>query len=607
MGKVTGNVTGKGFFKPRNWQGVKRMKIGSWCEVDSLETLEKSVFSLKNQGVDILNFSEFKHLLKTQVLTHIPHDLSVETRLHDRILNASAFDIAKETELPPHEYKRLRMAFLLKKQNDKYKKRVLHETQILNHLRAKEAVSLLDFQNYLSSFFKPSFESFFSQRAFNLHIDQLKAHSYITAGSRHGKSELVKRLVYGVMESGQSAIVLDPHGDLATQIAQWKEFSEHPEKLVYFNAYAFGDSLHSIPVLNPLAPLKNALERDSVVSGFIDTLTSVIDDKDAPSDRMKSILKACLYTFASYGQEVDLYDLLDFLGMGERAEYWKNQAKKLLTNQSLLAMVEDFDKKEYANTKTAIRDRLRVLLASDALDSCLVGKNTINLADAMDSGKIIVFDLSKGRLGRDSSNAFGRLLLSAISGNAMQRQTTNKHHRKPVFLFMDEGDNYMSPSVIEIYKETGKYGLFITFIQQVAGYGMSAEEWRVLKTNSLLRFGGNVGGDGDGAKIVSEILDTPKEDILNLPKGNFWLKYGTGTPQKIRIGLELIDDRNAMTSEQWQRVKEYQKAHYYRAKIAREAHKNDNQEQEKPQPNKPKEPKQPPKDGKKSPLDFDLD
>ena len=172
---------------------------------------------------------------------------------------------------------------------------------------------------------------------------------------------------------------------------------------------------------------------------------------------------------------------------------------------------------------------------------------------------------------------------------------------------MDEGDNYMSPSVIEIYKETGKYGLFITFIQQVAGYGMSAEEWRVLKTNSLLRFGGNVGGDGDGAKIVSEILDTPKEDILNLPKGNFWLKYGTGTPQKIRIGLELIDDRNAMTSEQWQRVKEYQKAHYYRAKIAREAHKNDNQEQEKPQPNKPKEPKQPPKDGKKSPLDFDLD
>lgn len=580
------------------------MKIGSWCEVDSLETLEKAVFSLKNQGVDILNFSEFKHLLKTQVLTHIPHDLSVETRLHDRILNASAFEIAKETELPPNEYKRLRVAFLLKKQNEKYKKRILHETQILNHLRTKETVSLLDFQDYLSSFFKPSFEPFFSQRAFNLHIDQLKAHSYIAAGSGHGKSELIKRLVYGVMESGQSAIVLDPHGKLASEIVHWKEFSEHPEKLVYFDPYAHSDRLEYVPVLNPLAPLKNTIDRDAVVESFIDTLTSVIDDKDAPSDRMKSILKACLYTFASYGQEVDLYDLLDFLGIGERAEYWKNQAKKLLTNQSLLAMVEDFDKKEYANTKTAIRDRLRVLLASDALDSCLVGKNTINLANAMDSGKIIVFKLPSGK-GEETSKAFGRLLLTSIFCSAMQR--LDDKQRKSVFLFMDEGDNFMNENVIRLYKETRKYGLFITFIQQVAGYGMTSEQWRAVKTNSLLRFGGNVGGDGDGAKIMAEMLATPKEDILSLKKGNFWLKYGTNEPQKIRIGLELIDDRNAMTSEQWQRVKEYQKAHYYRAKIAREAHKNDNQEQEKPQPNKPKEPKQPPKDGKKSPLDFDLD
>lgn len=583
------------------------VKIGTWREVDSLETLEKAVFVLKNQGVDILNFAEFKHLLRTQVLTHIPTDLSVETRLHDRILNASAFEIAKETELPPHEYKRLRVAFLLKKQNEKYKKRILHETQILNHLRPKETPSLLDFQYYLAKLFKSSFKPFFSRRAFNLHIDQLKAHSYIAAGSGHGKSELIKRLVYGVMESGQSAIILDPHGTLATQIAQWKEFSEHPEKLVYFDPYAHSDSFEYVPVLNPLAPLKNTIDRDAVVESFIDTLTSVIDDKDAPSDRMKSILKVCLYTFANYSKEVTLYDLLDFLGTGERAEYWKTQARQLLTNPALLTILDDLDHKDigrsYGTTKTAIRDRLRVLLASDALDSCLVGKNTLNLAEAMDSGKIIIFNLPSGK-GEETSKAFGRLLLSSIFCSAMQRLDAKQ--RKSVFLFMDEGDNFMNENVIRLYKETRKYGLFITFIQQVAGYGMTSEQWRAVKTNSLLRFGGNVGGDGDGAKIMAEMLATPKEDILNLKKGYFWLKYGTGTPQKIRIGLELIDNRNAMTSEQWQRVKEYQKAHYYRAKTARETHQNDHKEQEEPQ-HQPNEPKQPPKNGKKAPLDFDLD
>lgn len=581
------------------------MKVGTWCEADSLEVLEKEVFSLKKNGVDVLNFSEFSHLLRTQVLTHIPKYLAPEIIANNRVLNATDEEIAKETDLPPQEYKRLCYGFLLKKQDEKYKKRILHETQILNHLRTKEAVSLLDFQNYLATFFKPSFEPFFSQRAFNLETAQLKAHSYISAGSGQGKSELIKRLVYGVLESGNSAIVLDPHGKLAREIAQWKEFSEQPEKLVYFDPYAFGEDLEYVPILNPLAPLKNAIDRDAVVEGFIDTMKSVIDDKDAPSDRMKSILKACLYTFVNCGQEVDLYDLMDFLGGGDRAEYWKNQARKLLKNQSLLEMVEDLDKREYTNTKTAIRDRLRVLLASDALDACLIGANTINLAQAMDSGKIIVFRLPSGK-GEDTSKAFGRLLVSSIFCSAMQRLDEKK--RKDVFLFMDEGDNFMSENIIKIYKETRKYGLFITFIQQVAGYGMSNEQWRAVKTNSLLRFAGNVGGDGEGAKIVSEMLATPKEDILTLARGNFWMKHGKDEPQKIRIGLELVDDRNGMTGEQWARVLDYQKSHYYRAKTIKgkpTSHTNEPPEPSEQQTAKKPTPT-PPKKGIKSPLDFDL-
>lgn len=540
------------------------MQIGTTQEADFLDSLEKAVFRLKNQGKVILNFSEFSDLLRTQKTTPSLSRLSATVQEEDPILSASEYNIGRKTTLTPAEYKRLRYAFLLKKHNETIYKKNLHEEQILNHLWAKETPSLLDFQEYLARFFREDFTPFFSQRAFRLHIDQLKAHSYITAGSRHGKSELVKRLIYGAMESGHSAIILDPHGDLAQQVAHWREFAKDPERLVYFDPYLFGDSLKYAPVLNPLSPLLDSVNKDSVVGGFIDTMTSVIDSKDAPTDRMKSILKACLYTFASYPKEVTLYDLIDFLGNGEKAEFWKGQARQRLNNKALLAMVDDFDKKEYGNTKTAIRDRLRVLLSSDALDRCLIGQNTINLSEAMDSGKIIVLNLAKGRLGKDSSNAFGRLLLSTISASAMQRQAVNKDKRKPVFLFMDEGDNYMSQNVIEIYKETGKYGLFITFIQQVAGFGMTGDQWRAIRTNSLLRFVGNVGGDSDGLKIVSEMISTPKEDILSLKSGNFWLKYGTDTPQKMRVGSELVDSRHSMPPQDWQAVREMQRESYYR-------------------------------------------
>lgn len=223
----------------------------------------------------------------------------------------------------------------------------------------------------------------------------------------------------------------------------------------------------------------------------------------------------------------------------------------------------------------------------------------------MDSGKIIVFRLPSGK-GEDTSKAFGRLLVSSIFCSAMQRLDEKK--RKDVFLFMDEGDNFMSENIIKIYKETRKYGLFITFIQQVAGYGMSNEQWRAVKTNSLLRFAGNVGGDGEGAKIVSEMLATPKEDILTLARGNFWMKHGKDEPKKIRIGLELVDDRNGMTGEQWARVLDYQKSHYYRAKTIKGKPTSPTNEPTEPseQQTAKKPTPTPQKKGNKSPLDFDL-
>lgn len=580
------------------------MNIGTTCDADLLDALENEVFKLQQQGTTILNFQAFKHLLQTQTFTPFPKHLPVSIEASDPVLNASPDTLRQQTTLPISDYKRLRYSFLLKKHHETIRREVLHQEAVLSHLRAKEVVSLLDFQGYLAHFFRENFALFFSQRAFSLDVEQLKAHSYICAGAGHGKSELVKRLIFGVLESGHSAIVLDPHGDLAEQIAHWEEFAKHPEKLVYFNPRAFGEGLEYVPILNPLSTLKSALNRDSVVSGFIDTLTSVIDSKDAPTDRMKSILKACLYTFSYYPEEVTLYDLIDFLGTGDKAEFWKNQAQILLKNQSLLETIYDFDKKEYQNTKTAIRDRLRVLLASDVLDACLIGKSSIDLAQAMNTGKIMVFNLQKGQLGRDSSNAFGRLLLASISAYAMQRSTQSKDDRKSVFLFMDEGDNYMSDNVIEIYKETRKYGLFITFIQQVAGYGMDSEQWRAVRTNSFLRFAGNVGGDSEGLKIVSDMVSIPKEDILNLPKGNFWIKSGIATPQKIRIGADLIDYRHSMTPAEWQQVKAYQKEQFYRAKITKICPIDDDKTEVPPNTAKPPES---PKNSKKAPIDFDLD
>jgi hypothetical protein len=520
-----------------------------------------------------LTFAEFSRLLSSGSLTRLPTESDPFIYRADPELAKNDSEIRAGTSIAPEDFRRLRRGFLFKQARDLAIDQIEHEKEILTHSRPVAQAgtpSHSDYVAYLATFHKTTLEAFFRPWALPVSSHALKAHSYIAAASRHGKSELIKVMLYGLLKQGQGAIIFDPHGDFAEELVRWREFAEDPSRLIYFYPYLAGLDLTTVPTLNPLAPLYKSAQMDSAVENFIGTMSSIVGGDDEVSRRMKMLLKPCLYSLAQ-SPNATLYDLIDFMAERDKGDT-KNplptplvdRAKKQLTNRSLLDTLETFFDRTYDTTKSSIRDRLRTLLSSNALDRCLGGASTIDLAKAMDSGKFIVFNLSAGMLGDDTSDSFGRFLIASIQNIAMQRQAQEKGDRRPVFMFLDEADRFMTESIPTIYKQTAKYGLHLSIVQQITGYGMSDQMQRAVFGNSFVRIAGNSGGDETTAKDLHNMTGVERDELKNLKRGMFYAKIGPTPARLFSVPSFLADNKNAMTPEQWEEVKAYQLAHYYR-------------------------------------------
>ena len=557
------------------------IELGSTRTIDNSDAMAKEISRLKQEYKELgrsptpLSFPEFSHLVSHGVNTRLPSKDDHFLYRGDFELSKSDSEIQSKTTLPPEEFRRLRREYLYKNALNLSLNQIEYEKEILSLSATRNksgSPTYADYVEYLSSFHTEDFEPFFRPWALPVSSHDLKAHAYIGAGSGHGKSELIKVMLYGLLKQKQGTILFDPHGDIAEEVVRWREFSEHPERLIYFYPYLGGLNLGIVPVLNPLEPLYQATQLDSAVENFTDILSAVIGGDWDISNRMKMLLKPCLYSLAMTPNST-LYDLIDFMAESPIGNDKKTQPtplvdrakSQLADNPALLDILNTFFDRTYDTTKSSIRDRLRTLLASGALDRCLGGASTVDLVNALDSGKFIVFNLSAGMLGGDTSNAFGRFLIASIQNMAMRRQALAKNERRPVFMFLDEADRFMSDSIPKIYKETRKYGLHLAMAQQITGFGMGDEVKRAVFGNSNVRIAGASGGDEDTARDLSNMTGIDKKEIKALQRGSFFAKRNSQEPASIfRVPDFLMHGKNAMTDEEWEAVKAYQLKHYYR-------------------------------------------
>jgi hypothetical protein len=286
-----------------------------------------------------------------------------------------------------------------------------------------------------------------------------KRHLYIVGKSGVGKSYLLELLTISDLYHNQGFAVVDPHGDFAQDVMKYIP-KERIDDVVYFNP---ADIEYPIG-FNPME-VYDENKRNTVASEIIGVLKKMFGDSWGP--RLEHILRFTLLALLESPDST----LLGITRMLTDKKY-RNEVVKNVTDP----VVKAFWVNEFAawNDKFASEAVAPVLnkvgaFTANPLIRNVIGqpKSTFNIREMMDQGKILIVDLSRGKIGEDNAGILGALIITKIQLDAMSRaDISDIEARRPFYLYVDEFQNFATESFAVILSEARKYGLYLTVANQ---------------------------------------------------------------------------------------------------------------------------------------------
>jgi len=340
-------------------------------------------------------------------------------------------------------------------------------------------------------------------------------HIYVIGKTGVGKSTLLQNMAIADIESGKGLAVIDPHGDIAEDLLHYIP-EDRINDVIYFNP---GDSEFPI-AFNPLKGVHPDYHH-LVASGLISTFKKIWADSWGP--RMEYILRFSLLTLL-YFPDATLLDIQPLL----TDNIFRTRVLSYVKNPHIISFWKtEFEKYPPSLKSEAIAPILNktgLFLASTQLRN-IVGQKTrsFRMQQVMDDGKILIANLSKGRLGEDTSSLLGSIIVTSIQLAALHRSTQEEHKRIPFYLYVDEMHSFVSLSFADILAEARKYGLSLflahQYIDQLHEKIRSAVFGNV---GTLITF--RVGAE-DAEYLAREFHPIFNEsDLVNLPRHSIYLK-----------------------------------------------------------------------------------
>ncbi|SFD03316.1 Type IV secretion-system coupling protein DNA-binding domain-containing protein [Flexibacter flexilis DSM 6793] len=183
-----------------------------------------------------------------------------------------------------------------------------------------------------------------------------------------------------------------------------------------------------------------------------------------------------------------------------------------------------FLNKSYEHTKTGIYTRIQSLLNNDGFYRATTGRSTMHLEKAINEGKIIIVRFTKDK-GEEASRAFNKLLIARLQSIVLGRADQPKEYRKPCFLFIDEFQNYLSPSIGLILEESRKFGLHLVIANQNLGQITDTRLLRTILSNTFTKL---VGANGfKDLKDFAAEIGVKTTQLQQLPPYKFYCKSGS--------------------------------------------------------------------------------
>ncbi len=337
--------------------------------------------------------------------------------------------------------------------------------------------------------------------------DQRVQHTHIIGASGTGKSTLLFNLIRQDIENGDGVAVLDPHGDLIDRILGIIPESRIDDVVLVDPSDA--DFSVGFNILSAHSEQEKTLLASDLVSVFRRLSSSW-------GDQMDTVLQNSILVFLESPKGGTLADLRRFLiEPAFRAEflktvpdpeliyYWQRVFPQLTGNRSV----------------GPVLTRLQGFMSQKPIRNMVSqAENRLDFTDIMDTGKIFLARLPEGLFGAENSYMLGAVLVSKFQEIAMSRQAQAMSLRRDYWLYIDEFDHFITPTMAEILKGARKYRLGLTLAhQELHQLRSDPKVESAVATHPATRIVFHV-GDDDAKRLAEGFSSFDAQSLKNLPK-----------------------------------------------------------------------------------------
>jgi len=342
-----------------------------------------------------------------------------------------------------------------------------------------------------------------------------RRHVYIIWKTWMGKSTLLENMILDDIKKGRWVAVIDPHGDLAEAVI-W-----HIPKSRTNQTIIFDPSDTDWPIAFNMLDNVKPEHRPLVASWLVWIFKKIFWDSWGP--RLEHILRNTILALVEYPNST-----LISIPLMLTSEVFRNKVVNKITDP----VVRKFWTWEFAkmapNQKVEaagpILNKVGQFLSSTILRNVLgQPKNSFSVRWAMDNNKIIIVNLSKGKIWEDASALLWAMMVTKFQMDAMSRADIDEDKREDFYLYVDEFQNFATDSFATILSEARKYKLNLVMANQYIDQMQESVRWAVFwNVWSLVSFQVWY----HDSNILKEVLGwtISEDDLMNLSKYNIYTK-----------------------------------------------------------------------------------
>jgi hypothetical protein len=293
-----------------------------------------------------------------------------------------------------------------------------------------------------------------------------RRHIYIVGQTGTGKSTLLGNLILSDIQSGKGVGVIDPHGELV-EAALGHIPKERLDDLIYFNP---GDLQKPIGLNMLDYNLERPEEKTFIVNEMLEIFGKLYDLKATGGPMFEQYMRNALLLLME-DMATEPATLVEVPRIFTDPEWRKKKLARIHN-----PVVVDFWEKEaakaggdasLANMTPYITSKFNSFIANDYMRP-IIGqpKSAFNFREVMDSGKILLVNLSKGRIGDLNANLLGMIVTGRLLMAALSRTDSDAQSRRDFNLYIDEFQNFTTDSISTILSEARKYRLTLTVAHQ---------------------------------------------------------------------------------------------------------------------------------------------